>query len=413
MSMVTGKILIVDDFKSNIVYIKYILENEGHAIYTCQQADLAVEMIKRAEFDLILLDIVMPKLDGFDVCEFIRKSALNSQTPVIFLTSKRDKQSVLHGFDIGAQDYIVRPFNDKELLARVNTHIELKKQRALLEKMNKDLEKLVSIRTKKLRNAFERLRISYKQLNNANKELELLDYAKENFLRMINHEIRTPLNGILGFHELLKKTNPDGKCAEYLDMMHESVRRLERFSLQALLITQLKTGKYVVEKKNIDIAAQIGLGISEHNASLEKKNLNVQCEIQEAELYGDLQLFHYAMYNLIENAIRSSFTGGIIKITSRKQSDSAYCISIVDTGKGLPASVLQNVDSLFSDNDFIDENPGLAIYTTRLILIKMHGDLLVENNKNGGSMVQMKFSLLPESGISGFDGESNLKVLSL
>jgi two-component system sensor histidine kinase/response regulator len=411
--MITGKILIVDDFKTNIAYLKCLLEKEGHEIHSYQQADLAMEIITQTEFDLILLDIVMPQTDGFNVCKIIRKSALNSNTPVIFLTSKNDKQSVLHGFDIGAQDYITRPFHDRELLARVNTHIELKIHRAMLEAMNKDLEKLVAMRTRRLRNALQRLHISYQQLDHAKNELESLDHAKENFLRMINHEIRTPLNGILGFHELLKETNPDGKFAEYLNMMNESVKRLEKFSLQALLITQLKTGKYFIEKTNIDIDSQIKLSIRELKASLEKKNLIVQCEIQNAVLYSDLQLFHLAMFNLIENAIKSSFTGGSIKITGRKQVDSAYCISVIDAGKGLPASVLKNANSLFSDDDFIDENPGLAIYATRLILEKMKGDLQVENNLTGGTTVQMIFSFIPESQISGDTREFNIDLSNL
>jgi two-component system sensor histidine kinase/response regulator len=413
MSMVTGKILIVDDFRTNITYLKCLLENEGHEIHSSQQADIAMEIIKQVEFDLVLLDIEMPKTDGFNVCEFIRKSVLNSKTPVIFLTSKNDKQSVLHGFDIGAQDYITRPFHDKELLARVNTHIELKIHRAMLEAMNKDLEKLVAMRTRRLRTALQRLHISYQQLDHAKNELESLDHAKENFLRMINHEIRTPLNGILGFHKLLKETNPDGKFAEYLNMMNESVRRLEKFSLQALLITQLKTGKYFIEKTDIDIDSQIKLSISELKASLDKKNLIVHCEIENAVLYEDLQLFHYALFNLIENAIRSSYAGGSIKITGRKQSDSAYYISIIDTGKGLPASVLKNANCLFSDDDFIDENPGLAIYATRLILEKMQGDLRVENNPPGGTAVQMIFSLLPGNQISGDTREFNINISNL
>jgi two-component system, sensor histidine kinase and response regulator len=412
MSVVPGKILIVDDFKTNIVFLKQLLENEGHEVHSGQNAEQAMETIIKSEFDLILLDIVMPKTDGFKVCEMIRTSDLNSNTPVIFLTSKNDEQSVLHGFDIGAQDYIVRPFHEKELLARVNTHIELKIRRAALEKLNKDLENLVSIRTEKLRNALKRLHISYHELNHAKRELESLDNAKENFLRMINHEIRTPLNGILGFNELLKDICTDDTFAEYLNMMHESVKRLERFSMQALFITQLKTGKYDLEKTEIDIASQIENCVHELKTFVEEKNLAIHFDIEKALLNGDLQLFQYSLHTLLENAIKQSSHFGEIEIKGKKNEDQDYYLCISHTGKEFSESVLKNANSLFSDNDFIDENPGLAMYTIGLILNNLNGNLLINNNPDGGSTVQMIFSLNPSHSDSGYRGKSDNLLLT-
>ncbi len=168
-----------------------------------------------------------------------------------------------------------------------------------------------------------------------------------------------------------------------------------------------------IEKSEIDINSQIGLSISELKTSLEDKELVVQCEVENAVLYHDLKLFHYAMCNMLENAIRLSYQSGIIKIAGIKQADIAYQISILCSGKGFSDSVLKNANKLFFDDDFIDENPGLVLYTIRLILKEMQGDLLLENNTTGGTKVQMIFNLMPENQISGDARESNINELKL
>lgn len=390
IAALVGKILIVDDFRTNIAYLNQLLKNEGHEVMPAVEVDMAIHLIGTHTFDIILLDVEMPVNNGFELCKKIRKSELNFDTPVIFITSKDDQQSILTGFDAGGQDYITRPFSERELLARVNTQLELKIRRSALVKLNDQLEKLVALRTRELRNLLEMLKASNHELGQAKKELESLDSAKEQFLRIINHEIRTPLNGILGFQLLLKDANLDEKYAEYLRMMNKSVKRLEKFSLQALLITQLRTGNFIGEQKAIWVDTVFQKAISESDDQLKGKKLRLQCKIGPATYITDGNLFRYLIDNLIEIGINYCNTGGLIEISGRLISCNRYVLTLCHTGQAFPESVLLNPQALFSEENFTDSCPHLLLYTVRLILNHLHGELVLRNNQGGpGALVEI------------------------
>ena len=185
------RILIVDDVPKNIQVLGNILINEKYQISYTQDGNHALALIKKNEFDLILLDIMMPEIDGYEVCKKIMADPETAEIPVIFLTAKADKESVIKGFKLGARDYVTKPFNAEELLARVRTHLELKDKNEQLKNVNQTLEQKVIERTTELRSA--------------NKKLLTLDKAKSDFLNIIGHEIRTPLNGIQGLHHELQQ----------------------------------------------------------------------------------------------------------------------------------------------------------------------------------------------------------------
>ena len=126
-------ILIVDDIPSNIRLIVSILDENGYSIFYAQSGATAIEMCRKAEFDLILLDVMMPGLNGFEVSEAIKSLPGYKDVPIIFLTARTDEESILRGFGTGGVDYVTKPFNEKELLMRINTHLDLKKTREALE----------------------------------------------------------------------------------------------------------------------------------------------------------------------------------------------------------------------------------------------------------------------------------------
>jgi sigma-B regulation protein RsbU (phosphoserine phosphatase) len=127
-------ILIVDDNPKNLQILGNYLQNEGYKVEFALDGDSALDWIKRTEFDLILLDIMMPGMDGFEVCRIIKNDPVKQKVPIIFLTAKVDTESIVKGFDLGAVDYVIKPFNQKELIARVKTQIEIKKSRDKIAK---------------------------------------------------------------------------------------------------------------------------------------------------------------------------------------------------------------------------------------------------------------------------------------
>jgi CheY-like chemotaxis protein len=133
-------ILIVDDNPKNLQVLGNYLQLEGYLVEFAMNGETAVDWTRKTEFDLILLDIMMPGMDGFEVCKIIKSDPLNHKTPIIFLTAKVDTESIVNAFDLGAVDYIIKPFNQKELIARVKTQIEIKRGRDEIAKNLKEIE---------------------------------------------------------------------------------------------------------------------------------------------------------------------------------------------------------------------------------------------------------------------------------
>lgn len=140
------KILIVDDIAKNIQVVGGILKESGYDIAFAQDGRTAINQVESGDFDLILLDIMMPEMSGFEVCEILKNNPETRHIPVIFLTAKTDTEDIVKAFEIGAVDYVSKPFNSKELLSRVNTHIELKKSQDTIRKQNAKLKTEINTR---------------------------------------------------------------------------------------------------------------------------------------------------------------------------------------------------------------------------------------------------------------------------
>ena len=140
------KILIVDDIPKNIQLAANILQKEGYQMAFAQNGKSALSQIHSNRFDLILLDVMMPDMDGFAVCEQLRKNSANKDIPLIFLTAKNLSESIVKGFELGAMDYVTKPFHGAELLARVKTHLELFRSREELKEVNQRLKNEIAER---------------------------------------------------------------------------------------------------------------------------------------------------------------------------------------------------------------------------------------------------------------------------
>lgn len=143
-------ILIVDDNPKNLQVVGSILKNEGFPIELALNGKDAIKWVEKKSFDLILLDVMMPEMDGFQVCNIIRSKFKDDDIPIVFLTALADRENILKGFETGGQDYISKPFDSQELLVRVKTQIELKQSKEKLRALNKNLDKKVNERTQAL-----------------------------------------------------------------------------------------------------------------------------------------------------------------------------------------------------------------------------------------------------------------------
>ena len=369
------KILIVDDVSKNIQILGNILSQKNYQIAYAQNGEQALNICERQDFDLILLDIMMPGLDGYEVCKRLKSNPRTSEIPVIFLTAKADLDSIIKGFDIGGQDYITKPFNAAELLARVNNHLLIKTQREELKKVNSELEDRVSERTA--------------ELQDANRKLSLLDQAKSNFLSVISHEIRTPLNGVIGLTELLNQTDIDQHQKEYLENLKDVSKRLVKFSNTALLITTLKIDKYNPEILPVSINTLIDNSVKEFNKAEPLSTLQITTSFPEESLLikADSDLMRTCFTMIIDNASRFAGSNANLKISYHLKNNKLN-IDFVDDGPGFTDASLSSLFELFSAGDILhNEGTGLGLAAVKLALDANDASIDVCNIKSGGAKV--------------------------
>jgi len=380
------KILAVDDNPKNLKVLAALLAPQGFQVEYAFSGPEAVKMLEAESYDLVLLDIMMPGMDGYETCVRIKGMANNSMTPVIFLTAKTDMASLNKAFTSGGVDYITKPFSPEELLARVKTHLELKSNRQKLLEVNTWLEQKVEERTIALRFAHEELEKAYRSLQS-------LDKAKTEFLHMINHEVRTPLNAILGFSLILQDEVELPEVKEHVEFIYHSSMRLEKFLAAVLQLTELIAREHPLPKKPTSLGKVLEACLNEYIIQTGKKGIStlLDPELTNTMVEGNEKLIRNCLQGVVENAIEYSPDGGEIGLRFIEQSGFKGC-EISDQGPGFSEQAMKNLFSLFGlGEEHIDENVGLDLCLAKMIMDVHGGKVEVLNNADGGASVKLLF----------------------
>jgi len=388
------EILIVDDISENLQLLSSLLFGRNFNISIATNGKQALEIAQLKPFDLILLGISMPEMDGFEVCQILKKDEKNKDIPIIFLTARTDIESVTKGFQLGGQDYVTKPFNPQELLARVNTHIELKKNRDLLKSINKVLEDRVAKRTEQLQQANAQLESLNADLVSANEKLSKLDKAKNYFLLLVNHELRTPLHGISGFTRILQHSLKQTEYVEFIELITKSTERLIRLSESALLITSLRADHYKAKHVMVAMDSLVDSVLIHLEEKLDEKNITVVKTIQpETVLNTDMTLLKSCLQIIVENAVRYSPDDSSIEILVT--TDDKFCtLEVVDSGKGFSREVLGTLFNFFATDDVEHESDGfgLGLATAKLIMDTLNGQIIASNTVDKGASMKLIFN---------------------
>lgn len=366
------RILIVDDNTRNIQVVGNILMHDNIDIAYATNGHRALELAAAQQFDLVLLDIMMPGMDGYTVCQQLRKDAQNSETPVIFLTARNDPSSILLGFSAGANDYVTKPFNSAELKARVNTHLELHRQKSLLKNLNQNLEQLVIERTHELEAAM--------------RQLSQLEKSKSEFLSIISHELRGPLSGIIGLTQLLKSGMRENEQIRQLDMLGAIAQRLARFSEMALLITSLRANDGMMQIMPTLANIPVEMAANEAVNILAEKNIRLSVVMPEEKMMIqiDSEMIRRCLTILIENAALNLPQGANVVLSLQKDK-SETTISVSTSGFPLPDELLQAIhDFVLTGQIITDQSSGLSLAAVKLVLDAHGGRMKVENKGDDG-----------------------------
>ncbi|MCU4162783.1 response regulator [Carboxylicivirga caseinilyticus] len=328
-----GRILIIDDNTKNLQVLANILSSNHYDVEIGISGFDVFNWLEHEIFDLLLLDIMMPEIDGFEVCRRIRKNNQYDLMPIIFISAKTDSQSMVEGFDSGGQDYISKPFDQAELLARVKTHIELRKSKESLKRLNTDLEQLVNERTY--------------ELNIANKKLLDLSKTKDRFLKFIGNEISKPLVSITKVIEIIKHSSESNRMAGTISQLDQSVEKLRKVTLMASYITQISTSAEINDRKPFSLLSAVEYILVKMNSILEQKNLELDIDIDDKIVaYGNNLLFKSSLQSILSTVFEEIEDNQLIKISSIKNKETNQL-------------VIEAFINSWNDNDSLSEEISL------------------------------------------------------
>lgn len=382
-----ANILIVDDQQANIDVITGLLEiREYLNVKTVTDPRLALDLFREFEPDLILLDLAMPHLTGFQVMEQVKPLIPEGiYLPILVLTADATTETKRRALAAGASDFLTKPFDLVEVDLRIKNLLESRYLHLQLQDQNRILEEKVKERTIDLEKA-------KKDLESANHELQSLDQAKSEFLKLISHEIRTPLNGIIGFTNILKEDLKDTEFFSALEYLDTSANRLHRFSKIALLITELKTRSRALSKKEVRIAELIDQTIAKMKNDILSAGLEIVPDTDPAlTILAEPEMLQICFESVIENAIHYSGAGGRITVNTSRQNGVIRC-DIADEGKGFSEEAQKNLFRLFTPGEqHVDMNAGLDLALVKLIMDAHNGRIEIMNNKTKGATVRLEF----------------------
>ena len=336
-------LLAVDDDTIILDTYQAILENE-YNLHLISSAEKALDFLgQHPRVDLILLDIVMPILDGFETCRRIRANPSFANLKVILVSSKMKLEDKLRGYEIGADDYITKPFEAGELLAKIKVFLRLKNA----EEINK---------------------------------------IKTNFINLLNHEMRTPLTGIFGYIELLRQSaNLTPQEKYFIEELQRCGETLLRSCEKTMLLSDLKSGAVPIEKSRIPFS----MYFSDNQQTWNKKAVDKHCHLEirsdaDVWIHVDPKLFGVAIDALLDNAVKFARETTDVNVTAKMLHDRVR-VEISNDGDRIAPEQQENIFNELSvrDVEHHHEGHGLSLAIARRIIEAHEGTLTVANHADG------------------------------
>lgn len=347
-------ILIVDDVPENLQVIAHALESyENYVLHMAENGEQALQLVADKKPDLILLDVMMPGMDGFAVCRQLKSAPVTAEIPVIFITAKTDSESVVRGFQEGGVDYITKPFQVSELRARVETHLRLRRREH---------------------------------------ELKMLNAAKDKFISIVSHEMKTPLGGMHAFLVTLEEQFETMTITEIWDNLHLLRMASDNFMelVNNLLDWSSLQGNMVIYRpQNIELLPVVEDVKNLFEIETSVNGLQWEVDVPKTLVaHADLEMVEAIFRNLVSNAVKYSDNGGGITI-SASQDDDEITVCVEDTGCGIDEA---NLEKLFKLDEEVklagrrgEMGTGMGLILSKECVDRHNGRIWIESEVNKGA----------------------------
>jgi signal transduction histidine kinase len=371
-TMVKGKILVIEDSDSIRAYIQKVLNVSGFEALGAEDGSVGLKQVAANSPDLILCDIVMPGIDGFEVCRRLKADESTKSIPIIFLSSMTQSKDIVKGFELGIVDYVTKPFNEYELLSRVNTHFDVKKQRDIIESQRKELKTI------------------NEELDFRNSELQKINDSKDKIFSIISHDLRGPIGSFENVLEILSSDMlSESEKTELLAELKEQSKNIHQM-LENLLQWSLSQRKEIYFKpvlvQVIEIAESV---VSLLSATARKKHIELEVHVDDdCTVFADTDMLHLIIRNLISNSIKFTPENGLITLSVYSK-EKFVEIHVTDTGVGISD---ENIEKVFGTAEYFttrgtnyEKGSGLGLKLCKEFVEKHGGNIWAERRKEGGS----------------------------
>lgn len=388
-----GDILVVDDNKANLIAMEAVLASLGSPVVRAQSGEEGLRVLLEHDFALILLDVQMPLLDGFETARLIRERRRSSHTPIIFVTAHgRDENDVLAAYKLGAVDFLFKPVVPEVLRSKATVFVELYRRTALL---TRQAEQLRDHERREHERALgeERRRWNEEAMRRQMQEMAEADRRKDEYLAVLGHELRNPLSAVVTGCDLLRRKfealpGLDQSILLTRDRIDRQAQHLRRLVDELLDLTRISSGK--IELKMATTTAQdvIEQAVVTNSTAIEERGHDLVVEVPPAPvvLYADPVRLIQSVGNLINNAARYTDEKGTIWVKCEILPDGqSVRIEVKDNGRGIAPEILPRVFDMFVQESGRDTEGGLGLGLTIVKrLVELHGGTVTAASQGPG-----------------------------
>ncbi len=374
-----GTILVVDDVPANVKVLMDFLTANGFKVLTAKDGQAAIKRAEYAKPDLILLDVMMPIMDGYEACKLLKSQQTTADIPIIFMTALADTTDKVKGFALGASDYITKPFQQEEVLARVNNHLKIVTLQKQLQSRNMELEDL------------------YLEQKQARQAAEAASKAKDTFLANMSHELRTPLNAIIGYGEIIHEDAFELGFRDILgdlDNIQLAAKQLLDLINDVLDLAKIEAEKMELEIKRVNICNFVRQITVLIQPTMQKNNneLFVVCPDDLGDVQTDTKRLQQILLNLLANAAKFTHDGQVNLIVRREGEQLFF--DVKDTGIGIEQEKLEAIFQPFlqGDNSHTRKygGTGLGLALCQRICHILGGKIRVSSELGKGSIFSIE-----------------------